>query len=115
MPFINGFLRKGIGQLVTYCYLRFGLEVTVKMLDEVKDLGFRYATRAGLSIGIDDMVIPDNKKTLVKDAEKLGVAVQQQYLDGASPTANATTKSSNLVGDTGKGRRRNVRTDAAAR
>src|SRR6202162_1358292 len=84
MPFINGLLKKkGIGQLVTYCYLRFGLETTVKMLDEVKDLGFRYATKAGLSIGIDDMVIPDNKKTLVKDAEKLGVAVQQQYLDGA--------------------------------
>src|SRR6202162_2288772 len=84
MPFINGLLKKkGIGQLVTYCYLRFGLETTVKMLDEGKDLGFRYATKAGLSIGIDDMVIPDNKKTLVKDAEKLGVAVQQQYLDGA--------------------------------
>ncbi len=84
MPFINGLLKKkGIGQLVTYCYLRFGLEITVKMLDEVKDLGFRYATHAGLSIGIDDMVIPDNKKTLVKDAEKQVVAVQQQYLDGA--------------------------------
>src|SRR5216684_88696 len=84
MPFINGLLKKkGIGQLVTYCYLRFGLETTVKMLDEVKDLGFRYATKAGLSIGIDDLVIPDNKKTLVRDAEKLGVAVQQQYLDGA--------------------------------
>src|SRR5277367_697644 len=84
MPFINGLLKKkGIGQLVTYCYLRFGLEVTVKMLDEVKDLGFRYATKAGLSIGIDDMVIPDNKKMLVKDAEKLAVTVQQQYLDGA--------------------------------
>ena len=48
-----------------------------------KTSGFRYATKAGLSIGIDDMVIPDNKKTLVKDAEKQGVAVQQQYLDGA--------------------------------
>src|SRR6202043_1513432 len=84
MPFINGLLKKkGIGQLVSYGYLRFGLEVTVKMLDEVKDLGFRYATKAGLSIGIDAMVIPENKKTLVKDAEKLGVAVQQQYLDGA--------------------------------
>src|SRR5437762_2929170 len=84
MPYINGLLKKkGIGQLVTYCYLRFGLETTVKMLDEVKDLGFRYATKAGLSIGIDDMVIPDNKKTLVRDAEKQGVSVQQQYLDGA--------------------------------
>jgi len=73
MPFINGLLKKkGIGQLVTYCYLRFGLETTVKMLDEVKDLGFRYATKAGLSIGIDDMVIPDNKKTLVRDAKGRG-------------------------------------------
>jgi DNA-directed RNA polymerase subunit beta' len=84
MPYINGLLKKkGIGQLVNYCYLRFGLEVTVKMLDEIKSLGFRYATRSGLSIGIDDMVIPDNKKVLVKDADKLVIAVQQQYLDGA--------------------------------
>src|SRR5437899_2917085 len=84
MPYINGLLKKkGIGQLVNYCYLRFGLETTVKMLDEVKELGFRYATRAGLSIGIDDMVIPDNKKILVRDGEKQVVSVQQQYLDGA--------------------------------
>jgi DNA-directed RNA polymerase subunit beta' len=53
------------------------------MLDEVKTLGFQFATRSGLSIGIDDMVIPDSKRTLVKDAEKQVVAVQQQYLDGA--------------------------------
>ena len=39
--------------------------------------------RAGLSIGIDDMVIPDSKKDLVNDAEKQVVNVQQQYLDGA--------------------------------
>ena len=84
MPFINGLLKKkGSGQLVNYCYLRFGLEITVKMLDEIKELGFRYATKAGLSIGIDDMVIPEGKKTLVRDAEKQVVSVQQQYLDGA--------------------------------
>src|SRR5437762_630500 len=84
MPFINGLLKKkGIGQLVNYTYLRFGLEITVKMLDEVKETGFRYATRAGLSIGIDDMVIPEHKKSLVKDAEKQVINVQQQYLDGA--------------------------------
>ncbi len=84
MPYINGLLKKkGIGQLVNYCYLQYGLETTVKMLDEIKSLGFRYATKAGLSIGIDDMVIPDNKKTLVKDADKSVIAVQQQYLDGA--------------------------------
>ncbi len=84
MPFINGLLKKkGIGQMVNYTYLRFGLETTVKMLDEVKETGFRYATKAGLSIGIDDMVIPEHKKGLVKDAEKQVINVQQQYLDGA--------------------------------
>src|SRR6266576_183055 len=58
MPYINGLLKKkGIGQLVNYGYLRFGLETTVKMLDEIKSLGFIYATRAGLTIGPDDMVI----------------------------------------------------------
>src|SRR5690349_9292451 len=84
MPFINGLLKKkGIGQLVNFAYLRFGLETTVKMLDGIKQLGFTYATRAGLSIGIDDMVIPDDKYTLVRDAEKRVIDVQQQYLDGA--------------------------------
>src|SRR5882672_10672394 len=84
MPYINGLLKKkGIGQLVNYTYLRFGLETTVKMLDGIKSLGFKYATKAGLSIGIDDMVIPDSKKGTVRDAEKAVVNVQQQYLDGA--------------------------------
>src|SRR5205085_1875806 len=84
MPYINGLLKKkGIGQLVNYCYLRLGLETTVKMLDGVKQLGFQYATRAGLSIGIDDMVIPEDKASLVSRAEKEVINVQQQYLDGA--------------------------------
>ncbi len=73
MPFINGLLKKkGIGQMVNYCYLHFGLEITVKMLDQVKNLGFKYATKAGLSIGIDDMVIPADKAKLVNEAEQGG-------------------------------------------
>ena len=60
MPYVNGLLKKkGMGQLINYCYLNLGLEVTVKTLDRIKDLGFRYATRSGLSVGLDDMVIPD--------------------------------------------------------
>jgi DNA-directed RNA polymerase subunit beta' len=83
-PYINGLLKKkGIGQLVNYCYLRFGLETTVRMLDDIKGLGFLYATRAGLSIGIDDMVIPASKKGVVSAAERQVIEVQQQYLDGA--------------------------------
>jgi DNA-directed RNA polymerase subunit beta' len=84
MPYINGLLKKkGVGALVNYGYLQFGLETTVQMLDEIKTLGFLYATKAGLSIGIDDMVIPASKKKVVSDAEKQVISVQQQYLDGA--------------------------------
>ena len=84
MPYINGLLKKkGVQQVVQYCILRFGQERTVPMLDELKDLGFLYATRAGISIGIDDMIIPGDKAKLVDNAEKEVVKVQQQYLDGA--------------------------------
>jgi DNA-directed RNA polymerase subunit beta' len=84
MPFINGLLKKkGLAQLVQYSYLRFGLHTTVAMLDRVKDLGFNYATRAGISIGIDDMVVPKSKPALVKDAERDVIAVQNQYIEGA--------------------------------
>ncbi len=84
MPFVNGLLKKkGLSQLVQYCYLRFGLQITVGMLDEVKKLGFLYATRAGISIGIDDMVVPQSKEKLVRDADKAVFEVQQQYQEGA--------------------------------
>jgi len=84
MPFINGLIKKkGVQQLCYYCYLRFGLKRTVQMLDELKELGFQYATKSGISIGIDDMVIPGDKFSLVENTEKEVVKVQQQYLDGA--------------------------------
>ncbi|MGH8297069.1 MAG: DNA-directed RNA polymerase subunit beta', partial [Steroidobacteraceae bacterium] len=84
MPYINGLLKKkGLGSLVNYAYLKFGLENCVKMLDEIKNLGFSASTQAGVSIGIEDLVIPANKVSLVKDAEKQVVEVQKQYLDGA--------------------------------
>ncbi len=84
IPYINGLLKKkGIGQLVNFCYLNLGLEVTVKALDRIKELGFQYATRSGLSVGLDDMVIPESKYTVVRDADKQVVTMQQQYLDGS--------------------------------
>src|ERR1700732_3741593 len=84
MPFINGLIKKkGVQQVVYYCYLRFGLELTVHALDHLKELGFLYATRSGISIGIEDMVIPGDKASLVEATEREIVKVQQQYLDGA--------------------------------
>jgi len=84
MPFVNGLLRKkGLAALVNYCYLRFGLDTTVKLLDEIKALGFLHATKAGISIGIDDLVVPSDKVKLVTEAEKEVIEVEKQYQDGA--------------------------------
>ena len=53
------------------------------MLDSLKNLGFLYATRSGLSIGIDDLVIPSEKPALVDAARDEVIKVEQQYLEGA--------------------------------
>ena len=84
LPFVNGLLKKkGLQQLVQYCYLRFGLEKTVDVLDSLKHLGFLYATQSGLSIGIDDLIIPSEKSGLVDRAREEVIKVEQQYLEGA--------------------------------
>src|SRR6059058_5145735 len=84
MPFVNGLLKKkGLQQLVQYCYLRYGLEKTVEMLDSLTTLGFTYATRSGISIGIDDLVIPSQKPALVESARDEVIKVEGQYLEGA--------------------------------
>jgi DNA-directed RNA polymerase subunit beta' len=84
MPFINGLLKKkGLQQLVQSCYLRFGLEKTVEMLDSLKNLGFAYATKSGLSIGIDDLIIPKEKAQLVTNARDEVIKVEAQYQEGA--------------------------------
>jgi DNA-directed RNA polymerase subunit beta' len=84
MPFVNGLLKKkGLQQVVQYCYLHHGLEKTVEMLDSLKTLGFTYATKSGLSIGINDLIIPGEKPVLVARARDEVIKVEQQYLEGA--------------------------------
>ena len=84
MPYINGLLKKkGLQQAVRFCHLRFGLEKTVEMLDSLKMLGFTYATRSGLSIGIDDLIIPEKKAGFVQAARDEVIKVEGQYQEGA--------------------------------
>jgi DNA-directed RNA polymerase subunit beta' len=83
MPYINGTLRKkGLGALVNYCHLRLGHAETVRILDKVKDLGFLYATKAGISIGIDDLVTPPAKVELVQQAQNEVAEIETQYKEG---------------------------------
>jgi DNA-directed RNA polymerase subunit beta' len=83
-PFVNGMLKKkGLQQLVQRCYLEKGLQTTVEMLDALKQLGFTYATRSGMSIGIEDLIIPQSKAELSGKARDEVIKVEQQYLEGA--------------------------------
>ncbi len=83
IPYINGLLKKkGIQNFIYYVYLKKGLKDTIELLDKLKDLGFYYATKAGFSIGIDDMTIPQEKNELIKKAEEEVKEVEKQYLDG---------------------------------
>ena len=84
IPFVNGLLKKkGLQQLAQRCYLERGIDKSVEMLDSLKNLGFLYATKSGLSIGIDDLIIPSEKPVLVDRARDEVIKVEQQYLEGA--------------------------------
>src|SRR3989441_101382 len=83
LRFLNKELKKKeIGQLISDCYNRLGNEATVTFLDQLKDIGFRYATLSGLSIGIEDMHIPSAKGQLIDRARQQVNEVEQQYQDG---------------------------------
>ena len=86
MPFINGLIKEE-GRSAAGVLLLPALqsrERTVRAAPiKLKEIGFFYATRSGISVGISDMLIPGDKFTLVEGAEKEVVKVQQQYLDGA--------------------------------
>jgi DNA-directed RNA polymerase subunit beta' len=74
--------KKEITSLVQDCYHRLGNAETVKFLDDLKDIGFRYAGLSGLSIGIDDMKTPSSKAELIEQARRQVFEVDQQYQDG---------------------------------
>jgi DNA-directed RNA polymerase subunit beta' len=71
-----------IGDLIWNCYKKCGHEKTVLTLDRLKELGFFEATRAGVSIGIDDMIIPKEKGHEIDVAQKQINEVEKQYRKG---------------------------------
>ncbi len=81
--FPNKVVKKSeIGELIWNCYKHCGHEKTVVTLDRLKELGFREATRAGVSIGIDDMIIPKEKGQEIQAAQKQISDVEKQYRKG---------------------------------
>ena len=74
--------KKEMTKLIDAVYREVGLHETVKMLDKLKDLGFYYATKAGVSLCIDNMHIPTKKEVLLGKARKDVAEVERQYNEG---------------------------------
>ncbi len=74
--------KKNLERLVATCYRRIGAEPTAKFLDELKDMGFNQATIAGITVGVDDLRIPDQKQDIVAGAVSEVEQINRSYRDG---------------------------------
>ena len=74
--------KKRISELINACYRRVGLKETVIFADQLMYAGFSYATRAGISVGVDDMVTPAEKGEILHQAEAEVKSIQKQYASG---------------------------------
>jgi len=93
LPYVNGVLKKkGLQSLVTFCHVRLGHDATVVLLDDLKAMGFLYATRSGISIGIDDMVTPASKKGIIEKALKEVEKLRKQYEEATMTDLERTNK-----------------------
>ncbi len=74
--------KKAISSVINACYRQLGLKRTVVFADKLMYTGFRFATRAGISIGVNDMVVPENKEEILAVAETEVKEIQDQYGSG---------------------------------
>jgi DNA-directed RNA polymerase subunit beta' len=74
--------KKAISNVINACYRNLGLKKTVVFADQLMYTGFRFATKAGISIGVNDMVVPDEKEAILSVAEGEVKEIQDQYASG---------------------------------
>ncbi len=74
--------KRAISGLINTCYREVGLKATVIFADQLMYMGFAYATRAGISIGVNDMVVPEEKPQILSVAEEEVRDIQDQYASG---------------------------------
>ncbi len=83
MRFVDQVLDKGgLKVLVGECYTNLGPEVTVKLVDKIKDIGFKYATRSGTTISISDITVPSEKREILNRVTEQVARTEQQYRRG---------------------------------
>ena len=74
--------KKRLVQIIATAFRRVGNLKTAEFLDRLKDIGFRYATAGGLSVGLDDVMIPKEKEEIISRAQKAVDQVENQYING---------------------------------
>ncbi|ARV61443.1 DNA-directed RNA polymerase subunit beta'' [Nostocales cyanobacterium HT-58-2] len=83
MIFRNRIVDKGqLRNLISWAFTHYGTARTAVMADKLKDLGFRYATKAGVSISVDDLMVPPSKRSLLEAAEAEIRATEERYQRG---------------------------------
>jgi DNA-directed RNA polymerase subunit beta' len=91
--FINKMVdKKVLEQIISECFLDNGNIKTSELANSLKELGFHYSTMAGISIAVDDMVIPDEKKDIIKRSEKEIEASYKRYQKGEITAVESYTK-----------------------
>ncbi len=82
LGYVNEQMDKGtLEDLVFEVYRKSGIEKAVRFLDQLKDLGFEYATRSGASVGMDDIIIPGEKQKILDETNKKVDKIARQYRD----------------------------------
>jgi DNA-directed RNA polymerase subunit beta' len=94
--------KKQLSDIIWRCYQAVGQAGTVETLDRLKELGFRWATRAGISIGITDMKIPEDKRTQLEAAYKEIAEVEKQYRRGIITDGERKNKVQDIWTHTGE-------------
>ncbi|PZP26991.1 MAG: DNA-directed RNA polymerase subunit beta' [Roseateles depolymerans] len=104
LPFANinkALKKKEISKLINTSFRKCGLKETVVLADKLLQSGFRLATRAGISIAIDDMLVPNEKYTVIDRAEKEVKEIEQQYVSGLVTAGERYNKVVDIWGKAG--------------
>ncbi|RZJ41454.1 MAG: DNA-directed RNA polymerase subunit beta', partial [Brevundimonas sp.] len=104
LPFSNinkALKKKEISKLINTSFRKCGLKETVVLADKLLQSGFKLATRAGISIAIDDMLVPKEKTTVIDRAEKEVKEIEQQYVSGLVTAGERYNKVVDIWGKAG--------------
>ncbi|NDD02240.1 MAG: DNA-directed RNA polymerase subunit beta', partial [Betaproteobacteria bacterium] len=93
--------KKEISKLINTSFRKCGLKDTVVFADKLLQNGFRLATRSGISIGIDDMLVPPEKGAIIGEAEKEVKDIEQQYVSGLVTSGERYNKVVDIWGKAG--------------